>query len=96
MTLGNTNEGDNTFIRAGINTNNETIELSYRIGYDSDVRLEIYDMAGTLVEVVHSSFAHEGELYEYKLNTTKISSGVYLYQFITDSEKHIDKLQIIQ
>jgi len=96
LTLGNTNAGDNTFIRAGINSNNETIELSYRIGYDSQVRLEIYDMAGVLVEVVHTSFASEGELYDFKLNTTKISSGVYLYQFITDSEKHIDKLQIIQ
>ena len=96
LTLGNTNDGDNTFIRAGINMNNETIDLSYRIGYDSPVRLEVYDMAGVLVEVVHSSHANEGELYEFTLNTTKISSGVYIYQFITDTEKHIDKLQIMQ
>jgi hypothetical protein len=76
--------------------NNESIELSYRIGYDSKVRLETYDMGGTLVDVVHTAQANEGELYNFKVNTDKISSGLYIYQFITDSETHIDKLQIIQ
>jgi SprB repeat len=96
LTLGTSNNGDNAFIRAGINANDETIELSYRIGYDSDVRLEIYNMSGMLVDVVYSGHAVEGELYNMQLNAGKLSSGVYIYQFITDSETHIDKLEIIQ
>ena len=96
ITTGEANLGDNSFIRAGMNANDATIELSFRLDYDSKVRLEIYDMAGVLVDVVFDGNATEGELTDLHLQTDKISSGVYIYQFITDHETHIDKLQIIQ
>ena len=79
-----------------MNISDESIEVSYRLGYDSKIRVEIYDMAGTLVDVVFEGQANEGQMYDLHLTTDKIVSGVYIYQFITDHETHIDKLQIIQ
>ena len=96
ITTDNTNLGDNSFIRAGMNANDESIEVSYRLAYDTDVRIEVYDMAGVLVDVIFEGNASEGQLYDLNLHTDKISSGVYIYQFITNRETHIDKFQIIQ
>ncbi|MCJ8290739.1 MAG: T9SS type A sorting domain-containing protein [Crocinitomicaceae bacterium] len=95
ITTDNENLGDNSFIRARMNTNDESIEISYRLAYDSDVRVEIYDMTGALVEVIHQGNAEEGQLYDIVVNPSKFTTGVYIYQFITNVERHIDKLQFI-
>ncbi|MFK7784395.1 MAG: hypothetical protein AB8B56_04715 [Crocinitomicaceae bacterium] len=96
VTTDDMNLGDNAFIRAGINIATESVDVSYRLAYDTDIRIEIYDMTGALVDVIFEGNASEGELYDLHLQTGKISSGVYVYQFITNRETHIDKLQIIQ
>lgn len=96
VTTDETDLGSNSFIRAGMNINDEEIEVSYRLAYDSKIRIEVYDMAGVLVDVVYEGEASEGQLYDLNLQSDKMSSGVYIYQFITDHETHIDKLQIIQ
>ena len=92
----NTDLGNNSFIRAAINTNTDLVELSYRLTYDSPVRIEIYDMTGALVEVIHENNANEGELYNLSVLPEKFTTGVYIYQFITDQETHIDKMQFVK
>ena len=88
--------GSNSFIRAAINTHTDLVELSYRLTYDSKMRVEIYDMTGSLVEVIHENNANEGQLYDISVHPSKFTTGVYIYQFITDKETHIDKLQFIK
>ena len=95
ITTDNTDLGDNSFIRAGMNINTESVDVSYRLAYDTEIRVEIYDMAGVLVDVIYEGQANEGQLYDLHLQTDKMSSGVYIYQFITDTERHIDKLHFI-
>lgn len=91
-----TDFGNNSFIRAAINTKSNQVELSYRLTYDSKVRVEIYDLTGALVEVIHENDATEGKLFDLSISPTKFTSGVYIYQFITDKETHIDKMQFVQ
>ena len=95
LALDETNNGDNNFVRVGMNTSNETVEVSYRLAYDSEVSVEIYDMTGALVEVIHQGDAVEGQMYDVVVIPSKFTTGVYIYQFITNTERHIDKLQFI-
>lgn len=95
MKTGNSNEAS-SFVRAAFNTSTEEMEFAYRLPYDSKVRFEIYDMTGSLVEVIQEDLAMEGENYLVSIDSGKLTSGVYLYQFVTDSERQMDKLQIIR
>jgi len=96
VVLDESDKGNNSFIKAGLNRVEQSVELSYRLKYDSKVRLEIYNMSGTLMEVIDGGLAEDGQLYNQNLVTDKFSNGVYIYKFITDKETHIDKLQIIE
>lgn len=90
------NNDNNSFVRASFNTNSEKLEFAYQLKYDSKVRIEILDMTGALVEVIQEDMAIEGEKYTATLESGRLKTGVYIYQFLTDSERQIDKLQVIR
>lgn len=87
---------NNSFVRAGFNTDSEELEISYRLEYDSKVRIEILDMTGAIVQVIQEDMAIEGDIYTVSIDSGKLTTGVYIYQFVTDSERQIDKLQVIR
>ena len=90
------NNENRSFVRAAFNSSSEEMEITYRLNYDSKVSIEIYDMTGALVEMIQEDMAVEGENYTVSIESGKLTAGVYIYQFVTDAERQIDKLQIIR
>lgn len=89
-------DGNNSFIRAAFNTSSEEIEIAYRLNYDSKVRIEILDMTGAIVQVIQEDMAIEGENYTCSIEQGTLTAGVYIYQFVTDSERQTNKFQVIR
>lgn len=96
MKVGNDDDSEKTLVRASYNTSSEEMEFAYRLTYDSKVRFEIYDMTGALVETIQEDMAMEGENYTVSIAPGKLTSGVYIYQFVTDTERQMDKLQVMR
>lgn len=90
------NNNSISFVRAAFNIHSEEMEIAYRLKYDSKVRIEIYDMTGALVETVQEDMAFEGQDYTVSIESGKLTTGVYIYQFVTDAERQTDKLQVIR
>jgi hypothetical protein len=79
------------------NTSNDQIEIAYELNYDSKVSVEIYDMSGSLVESIEKenvSLKDQSEV--LSIDSREFRSGIYLYHFVTNSERHVGKLHIIQ
>lgn len=96
MKSASSDEKNSSFVRAAFNASSEEMEFSYRLQYDSNVRFEIYDMTGALVEVIQEDMAMEGENYKVSIAPGKLTNGVYIYQFVTDTERQMDKLQVVR
>jgi hypothetical protein len=58
---------------------NPTTSIPYHIANPSDVKLELFDVAGSLVATLVEGYQSPGE-YRAKLDGTRLSSGVYLYR----------------
>lgn len=86
-----------SLVQGSFNTSNEHIEISYELNYDSRVSIEIYDMSGALVESIKGdNISLEGESNLVSIDSEELRTGVYLYHFVTDSERQVGKLQIVQ
>lgn len=84
-------------VQGSFNTSNEQIEISYELKYDSEVSIEIYDMSGALVEFVEKDeLSLKGENYLISIDSGKLTNGVYVYHFVTNVERQVGKLQIVQ
>ena len=64
--------------------------------YDSQVRIELYDMTGALVGLFEERGAKEGQNYSVVIESGKLRKGVYTYHLVTNRERRIDKLQIVK
>ncbi len=58
---------------------NPTTSIPYHIATPTDVRLELFDVAGSRVATLVEEYQSPGE-YRAKLDGTRLSSGVYLYR----------------
>ena len=67
------------------------------IGYDvynnSDVRLDVYNVSGQLVETLVNEY-HQAGAYNVKWNASKYSSGIYIYR-LEYGDKHISRKMLL-
>lgn len=87
---------DQSFTHASFNVENEQTEVTYQLMYDSQVRIELYDMTGALVGLFEERGAKEGQNYSVVIESGKLRTGVYTYHLVTNRERRIDKLQIVK
>ncbi|MFK7784396.1 MAG: T9SS type A sorting domain-containing protein [Crocinitomicaceae bacterium] len=84
-------------VNGSFNPSNDQIEINYELSYDSKVSVEIYDMSGALVESIEEeNIALKDQSDVLAIDSGKFRSGIYVYHFVTNTERHVGKLQIIQ
>ncbi len=84
-------------VTGSFNSSNDQIQINYELSYDSKVSLEIYDMSGALVESIEEdNIALKDQSDILAIDSGKFRSGIYVYHFLTNTESHVGKLQIIQ
>ncbi|MES2767061.1 MAG: choice-of-anchor D domain-containing protein [Bacteroidota bacterium] len=59
-----------------------TIELTYSIGFTAYTRIELYNSLGEVVKVVVDGVQQEGD-HTVRVDTQKLSSGVYQYRMVS-------------
>lgn len=64
---------------------NSTTTFRYSITEQSEVNLSLYDITGQLVKTIFNKYKGKGD-YSFRLNTTDLSSGTYIY--LLRSGKH--------
>lgn len=85
-----------SFVQATYNTQANKSEITFQLEYDSDIQIEIYDLAGALVQTVRQEEALSGQNYLLSIDSDELSTGVYVYHFHTKWEDKVNKLQIIK
>ena len=74
---------------------NPTTTLAFNLPAGSNVRLEVYDILGRLVESQDLGFFSSGEG-RYEFDGSALSSGVYLYRISTASASQTRKMMLVK
>lgn len=74
--------------------NSETI-ISYYIPFNTQVLLKVYDLLGNELKILVAEEKQKGT-HKVKFSTEKLSSGVYIYSLITDSQRISKKMVLIK
>ena len=72
---------------------NPTTTIGYDVYADSDVKLDIYNISGQLVENLANGY-HQAGHYKVKWDASKYSSGIYIYR-LEYLEKHISRKMLL-
>jgi hypothetical protein len=76
---------------------NPTRDISYvefTVPTEETALLEVFDLAGRLIETIYNSSAQAGVVYRHDFNGSNLPNGVYLYRLTTDHELLIEKFMI--
>ena len=73
---------------------NPTTKIGYSLGLDGPTRIELFDAAGTLVQVLMDEHQQPGQ-YEVTLDVNNLSSGMYYYR-ITSGDWTETKQMIVK
>jgi len=68
--------------------------IQFTLDYDSYVKLDVYNTAGSLVSNIFNDFVIEGDLNTVEFEAGNLAAGVYIYKLFTDSETYIDQLVV--
>jgi uncharacterized delta-60 repeat protein len=74
---------------------NGTTKIAYTLSENSNMRLNLFDLNGRLVQTLVEGFRRSGS-YEISLDANSLASGVYLYQLITENFNETKKLLLIK
>jgi hypothetical protein len=74
---------------------NASTKIKFQIHETAPVKLTIYDVLGTLVEVLLSEEKEAGE-YEVNFNRANLPSGVYFYRLTSGGQSSIQKMILLR
>jgi len=84
-------------VQGAFNTESNQLEIIYQLNYNSEVSIELYDMSGALVEtILIDSDSQDAGVNVISIDTEGFMSGVYLYNFVTNTERQAGELRIVQ
>lgn len=66
----------------GENPVNDRLGIKYELPYNNNVKIEVYDNSGRLVDILKNNIGKFGITEEY-INVSGLSSGVYMLRFIS-------------
>ena len=79
---------------------NPTTTISFELNRTADVRLDIFDVSGrlvkTLVNARQSVGSHNVIWNGTDLNSNKVSTGIYFYSLVVNSQKTVKKMTLIK
>jgi hypothetical protein len=82
-------------ISAYPNPFNPSTKLAFSIDIPSEIRLEIYDVSGKLVDNVASGFYQSG-LHVLEWNASEFASGMYFVNLVKGSEMRTQKVMLLK
>jgi len=74
---------------------NYTTVISYDLPVNTNIRIDVYDISGKLVDTIIDNFQNAGK-YNIIWDAHQLSSGLYFYQIQTDNYKNIKKSILIK
>ncbi len=74
---------------------NPTTTIKYKVGQSGEVNLSLYNMLGQKVMEVVNETKQPGK-YQITINTSKLSSGIYLYKLSTQEGSLVKKLTMLK
>jgi hypothetical protein len=74
---------------------NPVTTITFDIAEKSDIRLEVTDILGKIVEVLHQGRVNAGT-YKTEFDGTNLPSGIYFYRMIAGSTNITKKLMLIK
>ncbi len=69
-----------------------TATIDFSVPQAGEVRLEVYNLTGVLVERLFDGEAEAGVVYHNTFDATGKAKGIYLYRLITEDKVHIGRL----
>jgi len=69
--------------------------IDYQIPRKSDVSLRMYDISGRLISVLREGKSEPG-YYSIKLNTSKLTNGVYFYRLVAGGKTFTNKMIVVR
>jgi hypothetical protein len=73
----------------------QTTTIEYLVEHFSFVSIELIDLSGKIVSVIHSGYVNPGKYY-IPLNLTNNFSSVYFIKFRLDNQVHFEKISNIR
>ena len=70
---------------------NPTTTISFDIPKDTHVRVNVYNISGSMIAPLMDSYLSSGQ-YSLKFNASKLASGIYYYELNTGEFKDVKKL----
>jgi len=77
------------------NPASEFSAISYTLTKSGDVSLNLYDVVGRLVKVLHKGYQNSGQ-YKYNLDVRELANGTYFLVLSTESERYMSSLVIVR
>jgi hypothetical protein len=74
---------------------NPLTTIKYEIPVGGNVKLSLYDISGMEVMSLINTYQDVG-IYSYKLDASKLSSGVYFYKFVINNFVQVKKLLLLK
>ena len=69
--------------------------IKYQINHSGKVKIILYDITGKEIKILVNEIKKEG-YYNYQLNMSNFSSGIYLYKIETDNYTDIKKIVLVK
>lgn len=74
---------------------NPITEISFSLPSDQNVRLDVFDVRGTLIHTFVKSYLPAGD-YTFSFNGSSLPSGVYYYRLVTSSHSVTKRMLLIK
>ncbi len=74
---------------------NPVTTISYSIVNPGNVTIKVYDILGTMVKELYNGFQSTGN-HSIQLDAANLSSGIYLYELVSNGNRIIKKLSVMK
>ena len=74
---------------------NPTTKISYRINYEGQVTLQVYNLVGQVIKVLVSEVQTPGR-YEVEFDGSEMTSGVYLYKLQINGFTSVKRMTLLK
>jgi hypothetical protein len=73
----------------------DNTEIKFKLQKDEYVKMNIYDISGRLVKQVENTNLQSGD-YSYSIQTSEMSSGIYIIKLNTDTSEETKKFVVVK
>jgi hypothetical protein len=75
---------------------NPTTTITFTLAEDGLTTLKVYDVLGEEVQTIVSEFLKSGQIYQYKFDGSKLSSGIYFIKLIQNNKSQTKKILLMK